>query len=106
MGDDPKPQSDGAALPVIPSGASVDDVSVQPPLIPGTVGVEDVRATLAYFLAFIYAGTILGAFILLFISKQYGKPDWTDVKDLVTTILSAETALFGTVLGFYFGGKT
>jgi hypothetical protein len=80
---------------------------------------DDVRARLAFYLAYIFAGTIVISFLLLayqlmnstVILDGAGKPTgqtapvWEPAKELVANLLSAEIGLFGTVLGFYFGGK-
>ena len=74
---------------------------------------------LAFILAAIFAATILISFGLLayelfhstVIVDSTGKataqsaPVWEPAKELIANLLSAEVGLFGTVLGFYFGGK-
>jgi hypothetical protein len=54
-----------------------------------------------------FGGTILISFGLLTFAliKQFDTPHWSLAKDLIGNLLAAETGLFGTVLGFYFGGK-
>ncbi len=78
---------------------------------------ETTRAWLATFLTYTLAGTITTSFILIislvvmsgFIvdEKKTNSFDKTSAlaKDLITFILTAQTGLIGTALGFYFGSK-
>jgi hypothetical protein len=78
---------------------------------------ETTRAWLATFLTYTLAGTITTSFILIislvvmsgFIvdEKKNSSFDKTSAlaKDLITFILTAQTGLIGTALGFYFGSK-
>lgn len=75
------------------------------PLVKGRIDDADVRAGLAETLALIFGGTILLSFIGLMSSKWLGL-DPVAVKDWSSIVISAEVGLFGTVLGFYFGGQT
>lgn len=74
---------------------------------------ETTRSKLANFLIYILAGTLIASFVLIitltimsgFIDKKKEYFDKTSslVKDLITFILTAQTGLIGTALGFYFG---
>jgi len=77
---------------------------------------ETTRSQLATFLIRILAGTLTASFglILLLIvasgfvdDKKVASFDKTSslVKDLITFILTAQTGLIGTALGFYFGSR-
>jgi len=78
---------------------------------------ETTRAWLATFLTYTLAGTITTSFILIislvvmsgFVvdEKKNNSFDKTSAlaKDLITFILTAQTGLIGTALGFYFGSK-
>ncbi len=78
---------------------------------------EKTRAWLATFLTYTLAGTITTSFILIiglvvmsgfFVDeKRNSSFDKTSAlaKDLITFILTAQTGLIGTALGFYFGSK-
>ena|ERR1022692_1704573 len=89
------------------AGDEVDDVSNLPPepmllqvrSIPGEISDTSVRARLAYLLVAIYGGTIILSFIIVGFCAS------NDVHQMIENLIAAETGLFGTVLGFYFGGK-
>lgn len=77
---------------------------------------ETTRSQLATFLIKILAGTLIASFglIILLIVMSYfidnTKIELFDktsilVKDLITFILTAQTGLIGTALGFYFGSR-
>ena len=77
---------------------------------------ETTRAQLATFLIRILAGTLLASFSLILImilmagfageEKQESLKDNNSlVKDLITFMLTAQTGLIGTALGFYFGSR-
>ncbi|MFZ4676685.1 MAG: hypothetical protein ACOYM4_13515 [Nodosilinea sp.] len=77
---------------------------------------ETTRAQLATFLIRILAGTLLASFSLILImilmagfageEKQESlKENNSLVKDLITFMLTAQTGLIGTALGFYFGSR-
>jgi len=88
------------------TGGSQEGPPVVIPLVPAGITIEDdVRSKLATGLAFIFAGTIGLIFLVIFLSKALGL-DSEMLRDLVSVLISAETGLFGTVLGFYFGGQT
>jgi hypothetical protein len=98
----PSPTGAGQNAPITPPElpkASVRDFKKQED--------SDVRARLAYVLAIIFGATILISFGLLMfaLNEQLDAPHWGPAKDLISNLLAAETGLFGTVLGFYFGGK-
>jgi hypothetical protein len=58
------------------------------------------RYSIALILALIYASTIASA-----LYSAIGNHGWTNTKDLLEVILSTETALLGSALGFYFGTR-
>lgn len=60
---------------------------------------EVVRASLA-FLSF---GLLVVTVVLAF--GHVGHSDWTNVKDLLSIVVPAETALTGAATGFYFAGR-
>lgn len=77
---------------------------------------ETTRSQLATFLIKILAGTLTASFGLIIIltvmsgfidEKKIESFDKTSslVKDLITFILTAQTGLIGTALGFYFGSR-
>ena len=78
---------------------------------------EQTRSQLATFLIKILAGTLIASFgliILLIVMSVIVETDKEPVfvknialaKDLITFILTAQTGLIGTALGFYFGSKS
>ncbi len=77
---------------------------------------EKTRSELATFLIKILAGTIIASFSLIillvimsvFIDEtkvQLFEKVSSLIKDLITFILTAQTGLIGTALGFYFGSR-
>ncbi|MEA5533450.1 hypothetical protein VB691_05470 [Crocosphaera sp. XPORK-15E] len=77
---------------------------------------ETTRSQLATFLIKILAGTLIASFLLIIIliimsgfidEKKITSFEKTSalVKDLITFILTAQTGLIGTALGFYFGSR-
>jgi len=77
---------------------------------------ETTRSQLATFLIYMLAGTLLASFILIVILTIMSgivndtKVESFDktvalVKDLIMFILTAQTGLIGTALGFYFGSR-
>lgn len=77
---------------------------------------EVTRSKLATFLIWILAGTLTASFSLIllliimttFVDERKAtnlEKTSTLVKDLITFILTAQTGLIGTALGFYFGSK-
>jgi hypothetical protein len=77
---------------------------------------ETTRSQLATFLIKILAGTLTASFglvVLLTIMTGFVDKDRAEVikgnsslvKDLVTFMLTAQTGLIGTALGFYFGSR-
>lgn len=78
---------------------------------------EATRSQLATFLIKILAGTLIASFGLIILltvmsgffidEKKIESFDKTSslVKDLITFILTAQTGLIGTALGFYFGSR-
>ena len=77
---------------------------------------EQTRSQLAGFLVKIFAGTIIGSFVLFSTlvlltmnidEKKAGNLDKTSilVKDLITLIVTSQTGLIGSALGFYFGSR-
>lgn len=78
---------------------------------------EQTRSQLATFLIKILAGTLVASFSLIVIliiastfadERRAASLDKQNalVKDLVTFILTAQTGLIGTALGFYFGSRS
>lgn len=77
---------------------------------------ETTRSQLATFLIKILAGTLIASFSVIIIltvmagfvderKKETLKENSSLVKDLITFILTAQTGLIGTALGFYFGSR-
>lgn len=77
---------------------------------------ETTRSQLATYLIKILAGTLTASFGLIFIltimsgsvdekKAQSFEKNSSLVKDLITFILTAQTGLIGTALGFYFGSR-
>lgn len=77
---------------------------------------ETTRAQLATFLIRILAGTLIASFSLVLImilmagfvgeeKRESLKENNSLVKDLITFMLTAQTGLIGTALGFYFGSR-
>ncbi|MBC6418846.1 MAG: hypothetical protein GDA44_08685 [Prochloron sp. SP5CPC1] len=77
---------------------------------------EETRSQLATFLIKILAGTLTASFgLILLLTLMLGFVDDKKakalennsslVKDLITFILTAQTGLIGTALGFYFGSR-
>lgn len=75
---------------------------------------ETTRSQLATFLIKILAGTLIASFsliIILIVMSHFIDQNQVEsfnktsslVKDLITFILTAQTGLIGTALGFYFG---
>lgn len=78
---------------------------------------EQTRSQLATFLIKILAGTLVASFSLIVIlivsstfvdERRAASLDKQNVlvKDLITFIITAQTGLIGTALGFYFGSKS
>ena len=78
---------------------------------------EITRSKLATFLLQILGGTLIASFVLISIltfmvisidenKKDTFKENSALVKDLITFIITAQTGLIGTALGFYFGSKS
>ncbi len=61
---------------------------------------EWTRSGLAFAFVIIFGATIIFAFL------KVGTRDWAQTKDLLQILLSAETGLLGSALGFYFGAKS
>lgn len=62
------------------------------------VDAANVRATIAYALLGIFAGTIAMAFV----SFATGWAKISDIRDFVTPFITAEVGLLGAVMGFYY----
>ena len=111
-------------LDVISSTKNIDEIPSIDDLSPSTENTnntieeqqEQTRSQLASFLVKIFAGTIIGSFVLfstlvLFSinidEKKAGNLDKTSilVKDLITLIITSQTGLIGSALGFYFGSR-
>ena len=78
---------------------------------------EETRSKLARFLIYILAGTLVGSFLLIILviisavvlnlqDKPVLESNSLLAKDLITFIITAQTGLIGTALGFYFGSGT
>lgn len=78
---------------------------------------EETRSKLATFLIKMLATTLVSSFLLVVIlilstsfmdekKAEFIEKKSTLVKDLVTFIITAQTGLIGTALGFYFGSKS
>lgn len=69
---------------------------------------EKTRAWLARGLFLLLAITYIGCVssFLYYTFKSENKDDETAIKDFMTLVISSQTTLVGTALGFYFGAKT
>jgi hypothetical protein len=78
---------------------------------------ETTRSQLATFLIRMLAGTLIASFSIIAIltvttslvddkKAEIIKENNLLVKDLITLILTAQTGLIGTALGFYFGSRS
>lgn len=65
-------------------------------------GRDVVRMLTTFGLIFIFIVTVLVSFY----SVIWHDSQWKDTKDLIEIMLPAETALIGSVVGFYFATKT
>jgi hypothetical protein len=98
----------------------VDITSLLPSQIDTGIKIEErqeiTRSQLATFLIKILAGTLTASFGLIilltimvsFVDESKGetlKENSSLVKDLITFMITAQTGLIGTALGFYFGSK-
>lgn len=73
---------------------------------------EDTRSQLAKTLLWLLIGTYIGSFLILigviFYPMQTNVDKstvYTYIKDVVTLLITTQTALVGTALGFYFGSR-
>ena len=62
------------------------------------VPVANVRARIAYVLLSIFAGTILAGFIT--VDAHWGT--FSDVRNFIEPLVTAEVSLLGAVMGFYY----
>jgi hypothetical protein len=63
------------------------------------IGREAVRGSLAFGLLVLFGLTVwMGV-------KQIGTPSWTDAKEMLQILLPPESALLGSAIAFFFGGK-
>jgi hypothetical protein len=62
-----------------------------------------VRARLAYFVLWIFVGSLALTFAAFFVYAIWPGKDWRDVKDLISLILTPEVAIVASILGYYFG---
>ena len=111
-------------LDVISSTQNIDEIPSIDDLSPSTKNTnntieeqqEQTRSQLASFLVNIFAGTIIGSFVLFSTlvlltmnidEKKAGNLDKTSIliKDLITLIITSQTGLIGSALGFYFGSR-
>ncbi len=66
---------------------------------------DQVRRNIASALVYSFMGTIVLSFALaLYFSGNQAA--WSNVKDLVQVLITAETGLMGAAIGFYFGSST
>ena len=61
---------------------------------------ELVRGSLAFGLLILFGLT------LSFSMKRVGTPAWKDAKEMLEVLLPPESALLGSAIAFFFGGKT
>jgi hypothetical protein len=125
----PESSSEENQLPALPSGEiinryvqaqDVDIRSLLPSQLETGIKLEErqeaTRSQLATFLIKILAGTLSASFgLIILLTVMIGIVDEKKaealqknsslVKDLITFILTAQTGLIGTALGFYFGSK-
>lgn len=65
---------------------------------PRVVPVANVRARIAYILLAVFTSTVgMG-----FAAVAAGWGTWTDLKDFITPLITAEVGLLGAVMGFYY----
>lgn len=68
---------------------------------------EKTRAWLTKALVIIFGSTISGFFLFIVIGIAFPNAvNKEDLKDLLTLILTSETGIIGTALGFYFGNQS
>ena len=77
----------------------VGDAQPRPQTRDVEIHQERTRGLLALIGLLIFLATLIGAFFLA------GGDHWANAKELLQIFLPAETALIGTVGGFYFGAK-
>ncbi|MBW4609965.1 MAG: hypothetical protein KME22_22835 [Hassallia sp. WJT32-NPBG1] len=67
---------------------------------------EETRTKLALYLVYTLIGTLFLSFVLTGVAAfTPDKEDRNYFKDLITLVITSQTGLIGTVLGFYFGAK-
>ncbi|MFW9257696.1 hypothetical protein [Nostoc sp. CALU 546] len=82
----------------------IKDTNLQIKQIP--VKQEETRTKLALYLVYTLIGTLFLSFVLTGIAAfTPDKEDRNYFKDLITLVITSQTGLIGTVLGFYFGAK-
>lgn len=67
---------------------------------------EKTKAWIVKALLIIFGSTVGCCFLLIAIEIVFPSTNKEDFKDIVTSILVAQTAIIGTVLGFYFGDRS
>ena len=67
---------------------------------------EKTKAWIVKALVIIFGSTIACCFVLVIVETIFTNSSREDWKDIVTLIIVAETGVFGTVIGFYFGDRT
>jgi hypothetical protein len=67
---------------------------------------EKAKAWIVKGLVIIFGSTIACCFALVIVEVIFPGGNREDAKDIVTLILVAETGIFGTVIGFYFGDRS
>ncbi|KJH72836.1 hypothetical protein [Aliterella atlantica] len=68
--------------------------------------VEKAKAWIVKALIIIFGSTIGCCFVLVALEIIFPSSNKETLKDIVTSILFAETVILGTVLGFYFGDRS
>jgi len=67
---------------------------------------ERTKAWLVKALVIIFGSTIGGFLFIIETGSLFSFADKEDFKDILTSILIAETGIIGTALGFYFGSRS
>ncbi|MCC5602821.1 hypothetical protein [Nostoc favosum] len=82
----------------------IKDTNFQIKQIP--IKQEETRTKLALYLVYTLIGTLFLSFVLTGVAAfSPDKEDRNYFKDLITLVITSQTGLIGTVLGFYFGAK-
>jgi hypothetical protein len=65
---------------------------------------DKVRASIAIIFVAAFVGTIVVSFIMAYVFSP-NQVAWPNIKDLIQILITAESALLGAAMGFYFGEK-